>query len=270
MDWFAELIDQLNFWVITLVLLASLVAAREFGGWLHRRIEGNKDDGAEDGIDKQFVITGTLGLLALLIAFTFSLSLHRYEERRMTVVAEANAIGTAEMRVRLLNPPDNARMAALLQNYARARLEYGLADSAEKRALAAKSAMLRSELQAAALASLAPEARTPLGITVTPSINAVLDIGAEREALNTARVPGAILLCLFAFNILSAAMLGYALTGTRARQRPATIALFLLLTMALMLILDLDAPQRGMIKVDQSPMKQLVDGFAPLPQAGVP
>ena len=270
MDAVARLIDQLNFWVITLVLLAALVAVREFGGWLHRRIEGNKDDAAEDGLDKTFLITGTLGLLALLTAFTFSLSLHRYEERRMTVVAEANAIGTAEMRVRLLNPPDNARMAALLQNYARARLEYGLADTAEKRALAAKSATLRSELQAAALVALAPEARTPLGIYVTPAINAVLDIGTEREALNTARVPAAILFCLFAFNLLSAAMLGYALTGSRARQRLATIGLFVLLTMAFMLILDLDAPQRGMIRVDQAPMKQLVDGFAPLPRAGLP
>ena len=270
MDWIAGLIDQLNFWIITLLLLAALVAVRELGGWLHRRIAGNKDDDAEDSVDKTFLITGTLGLLALLTAFTFSLALHRYEERRMTVVAEANAIGTAEMRVRLLNPPDNARMAALLQSYARARLEYGLADAGEKRALAAKSATLRSELQAAALAALAPEARTPLGIYVTPAINAVLDIGTEREALNTARVPGAILFCLIAFNLLSAAMLGYALTGSRARQRPATIGLFVLLTMAFMLILDLDAPQRGMIKVDQSPMKQLVDGFAPLPRAGLP
>lgn len=266
MDALARIIDQLNFWIITLVLLVALVAVREFGGWLHRRIEGDKDDDAEDGIDKTFLITGTLGLLALLTAFTFSLSLHRYEERRMTVVAEANAIGTAEMRVRLLKAPDNARMAALLQSYARARLEYGLA--ADKGALAAKSAALRSEIQAAALAALAPEARTPLGIYVTTAINAVLDIGAEREALNTARVPGAILLCLVAFNLLSAGMLGYALTGSRARQRPATIVLFVLLTMALMLILDLDAPQRGMVRVDQTPMKQLVDGFAPLPEAG--
>ena len=261
MDGVAGMIDKLNFWVITVALLVALISARELGGWLHRRIEGSKDDNAEDGIDKQFLITGTLGLLALLTAFTFSLSLHRYEERRMIVVDEANAIGTAEMRVRLLNAPDNARMAGLLQDYARARLEYGLADATQKRTLAAKSSTLRSELQAAALASLAPEARTPLGITVTPAINAVLDIGAEREALNTARVPGTILLGLFVFNLLSAAMLGYALTGSRARQRPATVVLFVLLTMALMLILDLDAPQRGMIKVDQTPMKQLVQGL---------
>lgn len=263
----AGLIDVLDLWIFALVLLAGLAGAREFGGWLHRRIAGAKDGDQGDGVDKSFLITATLGLLALLTAFTFSLSLNRYEARRMIVVAEANAIGTAEMRVRLLNSPDNAKLVGLLQTYARARLEYGLAAAADKLTLVKKSAALRSELQTEALVALRPEARTPLGIYVTPAINAVVDIGAEREALNEARIPTAILFSLVAYNLLTAAMLGYALTGRRARQRLATSVLFLLLTLALMLILDLDRPQRGMIRVDQTPMKQLLASFATPPQA---
>ena len=72
---------------------------------------------------------------------------------------------------------------------------------------------------------------------------------------------------LILYNLLTAAILGYALTGVRARQRPAAAALFVLLTLAIGLILDLDRPQRGTIRVDQTPMKQLVEGFAPVPQA---
>jgi len=60
-------------------------------------------------------------------------------------------------------------------------------------------------------------------------------------------------------------MLGFALTGVRARQRPATIVLFVLFALAIVLILDLDRPQRGTIRVDQPPMQNLVDGFAPVP-----
>ena len=97
----------------------------------------------------------------------------------------------------------------------------------------------------------------------------MLDIGVEREALNAARIPGTILFSLIAYNLLTAAMLGYALTGARARQRPATIVLFVLLTLAILLILDLDRPQRGTIRVDQTPMQNQVNGFAPMP-AGVP
>jgi hypothetical protein len=95
----------------------------------------------------------------------------------------------------------------------------------------------------------------------------VLDIGVEREALNAARIPGIIIFILILYNLLTATMLGYALTGSRARQRLVTIMLFALLTLAIALILDLDRPQRGTIRVDQTPMRQLVEGFAPIPQA---
>ena len=101
---------------------------------------------------------------------------------------------------------------------------------------------------------------------MTPSINSVLDIGVEREALNAARIPGIIAFILILYTLMTAAMLGYALTGARPRQRLATIMLFALLTLAIALILDLDRPQRGTIRVDQTPMKQLVEGFAPVPQ----
>jgi len=205
----------------------------------------------------------------LLIGFTFSLSLSRYDVRRAIVVEEANTIGTAEMRVRLLAAPDNARLAGLLQDYARTRLTYGMSDAAAKPEYAAKSAVQRSELQTAAIAALAPEARTPLASLVIPSINSVLDIGVEREALNAARIPGIIAFVLILYTLLTAAMLGYALTGARARQRLATIMLFALLTLAIALILDLDRPQRGTIRIDQTPMRQLVDGFAPVPQASL-
>jgi len=259
------MLDGWDLWVIALVLLAALIAARELGGWLHRRLGRSDDGGAEDGADRGFLTSATLGLLALLTAFTFSLALNRYEERRQIVVEEANTIGTAEMRVRLLAAPSDARLSQLLQDYARTRLAYGLSTEAEKPAVAARSAAERTAIQNAALAAIAPEARTPLASLVTPAINAVLDIGVEREALNAARIPGTILFSLIAYNLLTAAMLGYALTGARARQRPATIVLFVLLTLALALILDLDRPQRGTIRIDQTPMRQLVDGFAPIP-----
>ena len=267
MEGFADMIDLLDLWFFALLLLGLLIAAREFGGWLHRRITGAKDGDPEDGIDKSFLITATLGLLALLTAFTFSLALNRYEARRVIVVQEANNIGTAEMRVRLLDSPANAQMAGMLQAYARTRLAYGLSDAHEKPALAARSSAQRTEIQNTTLVVLAPEARSPMAVYMLPAINAVLDIGVEREALNESRIPGAILFSLMAYNILTAAMLGYALTGRRARQRPATIVLFVLLTLAITLILDLDRPQRGTIRVDQTPMKQLVEGFAPLPAA---
>jgi hypothetical protein len=267
MDGFTLPRDRLDIWAIALILFVALLLAGEFGSWLRRRRAAVAEATPEESSDKSFILSGVLGLLALLTAFTFSLSLNRYEERREIVVEEANAIGTAEMRARLLSEPDNARLAQMLQDHARTRLAYGRATAAEKSLLAARSALERAQIQAAAVDALTPDARTPLAGLVGPAINAVLDVGAEREALDMAQVPGTILLVLILYNLLTAGMLGYALTGARARQRPASAALFLLLTLAIALILDLDRPQRGSIRVNQTPMQQLVDGFAPVPQA---
>lgn len=265
MDGLAEAIDPVGLWLVALLLFAAMVAARELGGWVHRKVAGRREGTAEDGVDKGFILSGMLGLLALLTAFTFSLALDRFEERRAMVVTEANAIGTAEMRVRFLPAPHDARLAGLLQDYARTRLAYGQANSDGKRALLPQASAQRTAIQTATLAAIGPEARTSLGLLVTPAINDVLDTGAAREALNASRIPSTILVALIAYNLLTAAMMGYALTGARARQRPATIVLFVLFALAIVLILDLDRPQRGTIRVDQTPMQQLVDGFAPVP-----
>ena len=267
MEAFARVMDTLPLWLIMPLLFVAQVAARELGGWLHGRLARSDKEGSEQASDKGMLVSAVLGLLALLIAFTFSLSLSRYDQRRAIVVEEANAIGTAEMRVRLLPSPHDAGLSRMLQDYARTRLAYGESPAAEKPALAAASSSQRSAIQAAALAALAPEARTPLAVLVAPSINSVLDIGAAREALNAARIPGTILVILLAYNLLTALMLGFALTGKRARHRPATIILFASLTLTLAMILDLDRPQRGTIRIDQTPMRQLVEGFAPVPQA---
>jgi hypothetical protein len=257
--------DPIPLWIIAIALFGSMIGSRELGGWLHRKTVGPTDGTPEDGVDKSFIITGMLGLLALLLAFTFSLSLNRFEERRAMVVTESNAIGTAEMRVRMLPSPHDAKLAGLLQAYARTRLAYGLSNMEGKRALMSKASAQRSEIQAATIAAIGPEARNSLGVLITPAINDVLDSGAAREALNAARIPSTIVIALVGYTLLTAAMLGYALTGTRARQRPATIVLFVLFALAIAMILDLDRPQRGTIRVDQTPMQQLVDGFAPLP-----
>jgi|SoiMethySBSTD1v2_1073268.scaffolds.fasta_scaffold1299882_1 hypothetical protein len=267
MSGFAAFLDGQPLWLIALALFFALIAARELGGWIHRRTLGRKEGREEDESARGLILSALLGLLALLTAFTFSLSLNRYEVRRAIVVSEANAIGTAEMRVRLLSPPDDARLSRMLQDYARTRLAYGLSDAAGKPALAARSAAERSGLQSAAVAALIPDARTALANLVATAINSVLDIGVEREALNAARVPGVIIFALILYNLLTATMLGFALARARARQRPATVMLFALLTLAITLILDLDRPQRGTIRIDQTPMKQLVEGFAPVPQA---
>lgn len=251
-----------------LLLIAALLffaqcLMREMGGWIRYRVAAKSGESPEETSDKGYLFSGLLGLLALLIAFTFGLAVDRFEGRRNLVAAEANAIGTAEMRVQLLPGPDGARLADMLRDYARTREAYGLAVAADKPPLARSAAAQRTALQTAALSALGPVATTPLAPFVGQSINSVLDIGVEREAMINARVPVTVLAALVLYTLLTAAVLGYGLTGAKARHRATTVILFALLTLAILLILDLDRPQGGAIHVDQTPMTQLVASFPP-------
>jgi len=100
--------------VIALAIMAALVAAATIGYrghlWLLHR-SGETEPESHDHL-----LSAVLGLLALLLGFTFSLALNRYEARRDLVVQEANAIGTAWLRAQLLEPPNKAAMSGLLRS----------------------------------------------------------------------------------------------------------------------------------------------------------
>ena len=118
--------------LIGLLSFAGLMGAWEFGVRLGSRSAGDPHRDAAHG----YILSGVFGLLALLIGFTFGMALDRYETRRALVVSEANAIGTAEMRVQLLEAPAGPALSALLRDYARTRgiiiadtkFEFGLVD----------------------------------------------------------------------------------------------------------------------------------------------
>src|SRR5215475_10995093 len=112
-----------------LVLLASLVVfsgSAWIGTRLHRvlRIEGSDDE------NFSFVLGGTLTLLGLIVGFTFSMAVGRYDQRKNREEQEANAIGTAYAQANLLPATDAARVRGLLRAYLDQRiLFYSVSDA---------------------------------------------------------------------------------------------------------------------------------------------
>jgi hypothetical protein len=102
---------------IFLISLIVLLSATEFGRWLGARAS---DQGADEILTLQGAV---LGLLALMIAFTFAMALSRFEGRRDAVLNEANAIGTTALRARLLPEPHSTETLKLLSEYMRIRLD---------------------------------------------------------------------------------------------------------------------------------------------------
>ena len=97
--------------------IVFLVAASEAGRLLGVRAAGRGGD------DVSTLEAAILGLLALMIGFTFAMALTRFDARRAAVVNEANAIGTTALRARLLPAPHNVETNKLLQEYVRTRLD---------------------------------------------------------------------------------------------------------------------------------------------------
>lgn len=242
--------SSIPLWLAAIIFFVGLSIAREIGKYLHDRRASTVTTGSEDA----FAMTSVLGLLALLIGFTFSIALSRYETRRELVVQEANAIGTTWLRMQLLDQPDRARMEALLRQYVDARLAFGTAGTsdAELREYERTEAT-QNELWAALMTTVAPFRDTPRASLLVSTTNESIDLAAERFATRQAHIPPRILRMLFIFALLAAGMVGY----ERGSQRKASTMLFLLLTLAVTLVLDLDRPSTGLLNVPQQPMLDL-------------
>jgi len=197
-----------------------------------------------------------MGLLALLLGFSFALAESRFETRRHLVVEESNAIGTTYLRSQMLPEPHRTEVAKLLREYIDARLEFFQADVDEDRLKGAmeKSERVQRQLwsQALALAEKDPSP-VPTGLFITP-LNDVIDLHAERDAARQNHVPEIALWLLAVAAIGSMGLAGYG-GGVGGRRNLAhTITLALIISFVILVITDLDRPRRGLIKISQQSM----------------
>ena len=243
-------------WLLALVFFAGMIVPRELGRLAYRRYGGHEGKVQDDA----FAMTSVLGLLALLIGFTFSIALSRYESRRHLVVQEANAIGTTWLRMQLLDAGDRERMEGILRRYVDARIAYGSAASArEERTQQARTEALQNEMWATLTALIAPFRDSPRASLLITTTNESIDLAAERFAMRQAHIPARILRMLVLFAWMGAGLVGY----ERGHQRKTTTLLFALLTLAATLVIDLDRPSTGLVNVPQEPMLDLRDSMAP-------
>jgi hypothetical protein len=244
------IVDAMPIWATGLVLLAGLTLASRTGIRLRART-GDEDSG--------HILSAVLGLLALLIGFTFSLALSRYEMRSDLVLQEANAIGTTYLRAQLAPEPFRSQLQTLVRRYLDARL--ALADAGEDPTAIAWAEAQAEQLQqqmwettVAAIPHIDPPVAAPL---LTAAVNETIDLAAARKAALAARLPGSVVLTLVVYAAISAGILGYVTRGTGRGTRIIAFLLFILLTLAITLILDLDKPRTGSIVVSQAPLLDL-------------
>ncbi len=257
-----SLIADQPLWQLCLILLVSLVVFEFLGRKLRqflRRRAGAVSQEKPDGVD--YLLSSVFSLLGLLIAFTFGMALDRYESRRDLVVQEANAIGTAHIRTAFAAEPMRTQLREQLEAYAKTRLAYGQAPFHDKPPLAAEAERQRASLATLGIAATQSVASAPMGPAVMASVNEVIDVGSAREAINLAKVPTSVVAMLIGYAFIAAFVLGYSQPMLSLVQRIGNGLLFLLLTLSLVTIFDLDRPATGTIKVSQQPLVDLIRGF---------
>jgi hypothetical protein len=248
--WMIRPLDFVPIWammiVIAAVFLGACVTGYRFGSSNQRPEESNQ----------VHILSATLALLGLLVGFTFSLALGRYDARRRLVVEEANAIGTAYLRAQLAPEPFRSQLIDHLRQYGDARL--ALSAAGEGREEIARVETLTDSLQqrmwritVAAVPNVQPPAVSSI---IASAINTVIDIAATRSAELSARLPPSVIAALLLYATVASSVLGFVTGRAQQHSRVPSFILLLLLTLALGLIFDLDRARSGTIRVSQQPL----------------
>ncbi len=255
------LINLEHYQLLTIFVASSVIilAAGEIGRLFGLRAVGR------GGGDVSTLEGAILGLLALMIGFSFAIALSRFEARRDAVLNEANAIGTTALRARLLPTPHAQDALKSLQEYVQVRLDvtqHALSgtelNAAINRSNAIQEALWRNAM---ALAANDP-AMVPTGLFIQ-SLNEMIDNQGKRLAALRSRVPNIVFLTLYGVAIVAFVLAGYA-NGLleQRRVRLPVYLMGLLVSAVILLIQDLDRPTAGFISVSQQPMIDVATSIA--------
>ncbi len=240
--------DTLALPVIFITSLVLFAAASEIGHFVGARESGEANIATLEA--------SILGLLALMLSFTFAMAVARYDARREAVLNEANAIGTAALRARLLPAPYNAASLDLLRDYVGIRVE--LAEASEPPAsvemMAARSNAIQEKLWKAAQAlAQKNNAVVPTGLFIQ-SLNAVFDAQETRLTAFRHRVPRIVFFALYGIAAVGIGFSGYASGLEKRRWRRPVYVVNILAASVILLIQDIDRPNSGAVRVDARPI----------------
>lgn len=238
--------------LLVFALLCAMLAITALGGsWMRgRQGVGEAGDDSSGG----YLLSATLALLGLLIGFTFSMALGRYDARRAMVVSEANAIGTTWLRAGLVEGPAGDALRTELRAYAQLRVS--LPEATDPVAVEDATGTAQARVWNAMRAGL-PSLPGPLTATLVTTTNEMFDAASTRRAEREARIPATVLDVLVVSTLLAGMIVGYVLGGRSLRRHRLVMGLlFVLLALAVTTVLDLDRPWSGTITISQAPMRE--------------
>jgi hypothetical protein len=233
--------------------------------WLAERIGSSfrkpgKDLSEDARHDLDVIVTSTLTLLGLIIGFSFSMAISRYDQRKNLEEGEANAIGTEFVRADLLPAADGARVRPLLREYLAQRvLIYETSDRVALQRIDQETARLQNELWNAVRAPAAAQP-SPITALAVSGMNDVLNAQGYAQAARWNRIPVGAWLLMGGISICATLLVGYS-----ARQAQTGFVQYwvlpLVLSIAFAFIADIDSPRSGIIRVQPQNLISLVQSI---------
>jgi hypothetical protein len=235
---------------VIVVLLAAMLGAQAWGrrqGERQRLLTGTNEKspyGATEG--------AVFALLGLFLAFVFSGAGSRFDDRRHLLIEETNAIGTAWLRIDLLPAQFQPGIRGLFREYLDARLEtYRLVSAGEPyEASRQRYVSLQQEIWNESVRGADASGKTVAAMLLLPALNQMFDISTTRVAVTRIHPPVVVYVMIAMLAIVSSVFVGYGSAGASARSAVHSLAFAVVLATVLYVIVDLEFPRLGLIRVD--------------------
>lgn len=234
---------------VSACLLAGMLAFIEVGFRVGRRGSPRRPSGSGEGIGT--VDAAVFGLLGLALAFTYSGAATRLDTRRAQIVQEANAIGTAYLRIDLLPQASQAEIRDLFRRYLDQRIEVFdkfLDREASTRALD-ESARLQREIWARSVAACREETSPSSCMLVVTALNEMIDITTTRTMATLTHAPTIVIVLLVLLSFFAALLSGYTMSLQGRRNVFHMILFALAISSTVYVVLDLEYPRAGLVNL---------------------
>ena len=254
---------------MNLTLIALLTAAGLFLGMLLflemgrrigvTRLSHNPDEGLAKGANA--AEGAVFGLLGLLIAFTFSGAATRFEDRRHLITEEANAVGTAYLRIDLLPSDVQPEVRELFRRYLDLRIDtFRKLESKENTIAQLKETEnLQKQIWTKAITAVKrPDAPPSAAMLVLTALNQMIDITTTRLTATQNHPPLIIFFLLTGLTFISALLVGYSTSDNKERDWLHPVIFALIMSLSVYVIVDIEFPRLGLIRIDSAD-KVLID-----------
>jgi hypothetical protein len=243
-----------HFPLLTLLVFWFLVHAVTEWAW---RV-GRRRGAARDERVSVEPATALLAVLGLLLAFSVSMAVERYDAREQLVIEEANAIGSAELRAHFLPDTARTRSRALFEHYLDRRLRWseGARDEATQERLLWEAGDDQNQLWQIAVES-GTSSPTPVFALYESGLDQMIDVAARRAHVRSNRIPAPVLWLLIAITLLANGLFAAVLGHNKKRDTLDLHLLAFATWLVVALVADLDGPRHGLVQISQEPFRRL-------------